>query len=555
MVRKVLTPKQFVAAYQKHGSMKAIWRSSQMSWHQVRQGYLDAVEAGLIDKIPVGNKSREQKKDKKPVVDGRVKRIKTRKVKSPSRGVKRSIYTSAQNNTRIHEAFWRNLLALREKLDATLHVGTFTYKKDAYGKKSVKRGKGPTPEDAADLWYDERLEPYICDERVEVAPGLIWCGEMNILPTAKKPLSDLDSYTGRKSGIFPHVKMAMESVASGKREPTKFNYTTGAVTVRNYIQKKAGLKAEFHHAYGALLVEVNSNGDWFVRQLWADSDGTFYDMDLKVRAGKVTSGHRAEVILWGDIHVEMIDPAVRRLAWGRGGMLDTLRPKEQHMGDVVDFRRRSHWDIKDPHIMFRRHVEGQEDVGGEMRDADVFLRAACRPWCKTVIIESNHHKHIGRWLKDEDGRKDPVNAEFWLGLNARVYGSIRHRPGAPVNFLKEAMRLVSDRSYVNLRFLDQDESHIICPDANGGIECGMHGDKGPGGKGGTPEGYAKMGRKANVAHTHKAGIYLGVATAGTCSTTEPDWMEGPNAHSHSHVVTYQNGKRAIYTMFNGGWRA
>ena len=38
-------------------------------------------------------------------------------------------------------------------------------------------------------------------------------------------------------------------------EATKFNYSTGTVTQRNYIAKKEGLKAEFHHQYGALIVD------------------------------------------------------------------------------------------------------------------------------------------------------------------------------------------------------------------------------------------------------------------------------------------------------------
>jgi hypothetical protein len=147
-------------------------------------------------------------------------------------------------------------------------------------------------------WAPE-IDNYHSDERLEIAPGLVWCGEQNIIPTAERPLRGLEVYTGRKSGIIPHVKIAMESIPSSKHAPTKFNYTTGTVTQRNYIQRKAGLKAQFHHCYGALLVEVDADGNWFCRQINADSDGMIYDLDICVHGKVLTTGNNVEAITWG----------------------------------------------------------------------------------------------------------------------------------------------------------------------------------------------------------------------------------------------------------------
>jgi hypothetical protein len=84
----------------------------------------------------------------------------------------------------------------------------------------------------------------------------------------------------------------MKSVASVKSDPTKFNWTTGTVTLRNYIQKKAGQKAEFHHCYGALLVEVDSTGAWGVRQLLADELEVY---DPERRLASFLSRHEADL--------------------------------------------------------------------------------------------------------------------------------------------------------------------------------------------------------------------------------------------------------------------
>ncbi|KKK55344.1 hypothetical protein LCGC14_3075480, partial [marine sediment metagenome] len=202
--------------------------------------------------------------------------LSARDIALPAAGkVRRYILTCAQNNTHLNEPVWRNLLALARHYDAAVMVSRFVYDKRTHS--NMDKDKfAPGRADPSEVSWAPEIVPYLCDERVELAPSLVFCGEMNILPTAVRPLSGIEAYTGRKSGIFPHVKVAMESVPSGKYEGTKINYTTGTVTQRNYIQRKAGLKADFHHVYGGLLVEVDGDGNWFARQLNADGEGTIY---------------------------------------------------------------------------------------------------------------------------------------------------------------------------------------------------------------------------------------------------------------------------------------
>ena len=78
---------------------------------------------------------------------------------------------------------------------------------------------------------------------------------------------------------------------------------------------------------------------------------------------------------------------------------------------------------------------------------------------------------------------------------------------------------------------------------------------GPNGAQGGANAYAKMGRKANVGHTHQAGIRDGIYTGGTLSYLDLGYNRGPSSWSHSNIITYVNGKRTIITMWNGKWRA
>ena len=515
-------------------------------------GNVSAVARELgVSRGTVHHHARKLGLGKKPLVDGTVDGLKTESWPLPRRGqVKRYIVTSAQNNTSLNQPVWRNLVALAEHFDAQILVGTFSYNKQAYGKLSVKRGtkRGETTE--LDMWFAEELLPHIIDKRVELAPGLVWCGEINILPTAKRPLSGFETYTGRKSGIFPHAKFAMQSVASMPEEPTKFNYTTGTVTKKNYIQKRAGLAAEHAHGYGGLMVEVDDKGRWFVRQLSADSKGKLYDLDVMVEGGVVYENERVAAITWGDIHSALLDEVVREIAWGEGGMLDTLRPEFQFMHDVLAGLKINHHEWRNPHEQFRLHVEGWDSVHDELVDAAAFLSTAERDWCSTQVVWSNHDSPwIERWLRECDYRQDPKNAELFLELQHRKYRAIREKD-TDFNILEYALR--NRGCPEDTEFLGESDSFTIC---RGQIECGMHGHLGPDGARGVPLGLSKMGRKANTAQTHSAGITDGLYVAGSSTRMSMGFNRGPSSWSHSHIVTYPNGKRAIVTMWDGKWRA
>jgi len=565
---KVETPEQFVKAYNKHGSINAVWHKEGMSSYTVARGlYVKAVKQGLMDPLPLGRKpvnmTRVDTTPKSPQPSapkdkgGRIRALPTKNFELPPKGeIRRYFFGCAQNNTRLPQAMWHNLLALAEHYNAEVHIARFTYVKSGLGASGDKARVTQKQElyGGIDMWWDPDLIPYLSDERVEVAPGLVWCAEMNILPTASNPLSGLEVYTGRKSGIFPHVKIAMQSVPSGKNEPVKFNYTTGTVTMRNYIQKKAGLKAEFHHCYGALLVEVDHEGSWWCRQLNADSSGTIYDMNVRARAGKVTVGHRVDSIYWSDIHIVEANKNHVELAFGKGGMKDQLRPKAEFMGDIISFKARSHHEMKDPHTMYMRHVQGIDDAKVEVKMAGDFIRGLVRSWCRTYAVNGNHERHLGRWLKEHDGRKDPLNVMFWLDMQKLVYEYIL-AGGVEPNFLDLALSIVDAGSRKGIKFLDEDESVIRCEDAHGGIECGSHGDRGPRGARGSARGFAKMGRKRNIGDKHGAMIMDGVYIAGTFSVDDPDWTRGPSDWTCSQIVTYPNGKRAIVTFWDGKFRA
>lgn len=457
-------------------------------------------------------------------------------------GTKRFILTSAQNNTFIHEDFYQSLLNASNFYNAKLIIGTYTYNKNGF--QSLVKDDGE--------WYDSRIKKYILNDPAQLADELVWCGELNILPTAVNPMSGLQNYTKSSSAIIPHAKMQMESIPSKLNELPKFLYTTGSITKRNYIQKKSGQKASFYHVFGALLVEIDDDGDWFVRQLVAENEtGSFYDLNnLFTPEGTYQDLSTVEAINWGDIHSEKRDESCFKNSFEKKNtsILDILKPKYQFVHDVLDFESRNHHNIKDPYEMFRLYSLGKDCVENNLKTVISTLKSMERKFSDIIVVSSNHDLALQKWLKNSDYRSDPVNALLFLELQFEAYKSLKdNKYFSPLEYY---IRNKSDIK--NIKFLKTDESFIIC--GKNGIECGQHGHNGVNGSKGTIDSFKKFGLRINLGHSHSAGIKDGVFQAGVSGLLDMNYNEGPSTWSHSHIITYKNEKRTIITMKNGKWK-
>jgi len=472
---------------------------------------------------------------------------------APKRGVKTFILSSAQNGTEVAEPFFSNLKAYAEHLGAEILISGYTYNKSLFENHSKVEAD-----------YHPDVKPYLVDRQQNIGERLIFCANMNTLPTASDPLSGFETYTRSKWGVFPHPRICLKSIPVMLHQKPKQIMTTGSVTLPNYVQKKAGIKAEFHHVIGAVLVEIDKDGDTFCRHLIADKTGSFQDLDTVVMNGRVDEFEPVEAITWGDIHAERLDPKILKGAWGltndleRVGdptfwsMVDTLEPRFQFFHDVLDMRRRNHHNVRDPHFRFEMWVNGTESVREEIERVAKFLVQTERNGT-SYVVDSNHDRALVRWLKEADYKTDPVNATFFLECQAATYAAIERRDATfkPLKAAMQNMGLHLD----NIVFLDRTDSFVICEES-GGIECAMHGDQGANGAGGSVNSFAKMGSKANIADHHGATIYEGIYQAGhSCMRDMVYNRGGLTSWSPSHIVTYPNGKRTIVTMVGEKWRA
>lgn len=513
-----------IEAYQKHGSLAAAARALGRSKTAVQQAI-----------------ARARRK-----LDERV-------VAVDSARVRLWLLTSAQDDTEVHRPFWNNLLTYARHIGAEIVVGGFTYQKGLYEDHQTRTAA-----------FAAEVQLYLRHDNVDLGPAVFFA-KMNILPTAIKPLSGLETHARGKHGIFPHAKIQLVSVPS---TVTGVGYahqmTTGACTVPNYIEKKAGQKAEFHHQIGATIVEVDGAGRFFARQIIATDDGSFQDLDVVVKRGEVTKGHRVEAITWGDVHREKIDPVVAQACWGidvktdtvepGDTMLDVLRPRHQFFHDLLDFMTRNHHSRDNHHFRFRMIAQGTDRVEDGVAACARFLRLSERPWCVSVVVPSNHHDAYERWLREADPRKDPANALFWFRSNAAVYEAIE-RGDSDFDVFRWALIRADPREMEDIIFPPRGGSYVVCQ-AAGGIECAYHGDEGVNGARGSAQNLIRVASRMNIGHSHSPSILDGIYVAGLCGLMDQDYNNPTlSSWSHTQIVTYTSGKRTLVTLVDGKWRA
>lgn len=443
------------------------------------------------------------------------------------------ILTCAQNNTYVHKELLASLEVLKERYDGEIIVSTCTYNKSGF-----QGNKEPE-------WFDPAIVPFIRNDPLILAEGLQWRGELNILPTASKPLDSFKVYTGLDSLIIPHVKAQTVGCAVRKTDKPKFAYTTGAITQRNYIQKTAGQKASFNHIFGALVVEIDKDGTWFAFRINAESDtGNFYLHDTYYTPEGYTTGHNIAVLNGPDAHICNMSDKIAKLMY-HGGMLDEFKPKYFIWNDTYNGTTNNRHEKDNPRARLRNFLQNTECVKSEVKATSDFLYKSQRPFCTNIINYANHDTIVERWADEEDWRDcKAVNMVYLLECQLRLAKNAKNEN----YYLFESIMQAANPG-MSAKFLRCDESFEVL-----GIEMGSHGHIGISGSRGTDNSFVSMGLKFNKGHTHRAFEFNGVYCAGV-SNLEQGYNKGGTCWSVTAIVTYTNGKRSLYTERNGKYKA
>ncbi len=453
------------------------------------------------------------------------------------------IITAAQNATPVHEVFWECLQTAAKHRGAELIVVPLRYKNPT---------STWTASQANEERWDVKVLPYLWNVRKVLNENLVLLADIKVQPTAVEPLTGFDAISGSSSAILGHTKMQLKSIATPSNKMAKILTTTGACTVENYTDSRAGALGKFHHSLSALIVEVKGR-KFFIRQLHFDrKTESFTDLDTRYYVSRVTKAPRPEALVLGDLHVDAIDPSVERATFGPGGIVPTLKPKHLVFHDTLDSYAVNPHHNGNPFNAIAKMQAGRSSIEEEVRRACIFVRERTTGDIVSVIVPSNHDDMLARWIVAHDWRQNPVNASFYLraalemvkGTRMTEIGTVYPSP-FPMIFPSMV------KSMEGIRLLKPDESFTLA-----GVELSMHGDRGPGGARGSIKNLRRIGIKSIIGHSHRPGIEEGTVQVGTSTNLRLEYTVGsPSAWLNAHCVLHADGKRQLIVILSGHWRS
>jgi len=443
------------------------------------------------------------------------------------------VITWAQNATPVHQGFLNALCSYAAHNRGRLLVIPGRYKNPT---------STWTASQMNEQWWYRQVVPYLCNSRINLCENLMYLGDIVIQPTAVFPLSGMESLSHEESSIIGHPKLAFRAISTPHQKMPKILATTGAVTRENYTDTKAGKKGDFHHVYGALVVQVRGKL-FYLRHLNARKDGAFCDLDKAYYPnGRVESCGPYAGLVFGDIHVDAADPKVVDASFK--SLVPRLNPKVLVFHDLLDAYAVNPHHLGNPFIKVAKHSAGRDVIEREIGRAVDFLREYTKGH-DAIVVPSNHDDMFARWMRRVDWRDDPANAEFYLKTalymvqKQIIDGTGTHTPD-PFKYWVDQAKLK------NVVCLERNQSYLIS-----GIEVGLHGHEGPDGRKGTLYNLSRLGAKVISGHSHSPGIEAGHYKTGTMTPLHLEYTGPVGSWLNAHVSIDPFGKRHLHLCIDG----
>lgn len=456
-----------------------------------------------------------------------------------SKQTKRYIVTAAQNGTPVHEAFFQSLLVAAKSLGAELLVIPIRYKNPT--------SRWTLSQANAEHW-DVSLQPYLYNGRRKLNANLVLLGDIKTVPTASSPLTGFDAISGGESAILGHTKLQLKVVPTPSNKLPKILTTTGAVTVLNYTDSKAGKIGEFHHMLGAVIVELEDK-IFHMRHVSADAKtGEFTDLATRYTPTGAHAAPRPCALVMGDTHVDYIDPKVEEATFGKGGIVESLNPQTLVWHDLLDGYSCNPHHGQNPFNRIAKRKADRDDVGAEVRRAVSFVTSHTTGDRQSIVVASNHNDFLRRWIVGTDWRSDPVNAEFYLKTALQMVQRTQlddsgTRTPDPFAYW------ISRAGHPGVRVLAVDEPYQLA-----GVDLGQHGELGPNGARGSITNLRRIGARSIIGHSHVPGIDEGAMQVGTSTRLRLEYNAGPSSWLNAHALVHADGKRQLIFIIDGHWR-
>ena len=356
---------------------------------------------------------------------------------------------------------------------------------------------------------------------------------------------------GQRNGsyIFASPKQFLEHVATGS-DPHKMSHaimTPGAITLPNYeddryMAQRLSYIAEHDHVMGGIIVEIENNRTFHFRQFQFLEDGSFVDFNKRYFSDGTEEFVNISMV-GGDLHLHPVTLNT--------SVFNTVTKfcKEYKVSDffahdMFDGYSISHHDFSKVLKLGKKSYQNNMSLENEIRYGGKKLNMILDSIKGRIIrVKSNHDEFVEKWLEPGHFVRDFQNQRLGVRLADEWYDG--------EDPLKYAYKKYGEiENFDRIIWLQRDSDYKIS-----GIECGKHGDKGPGQSAATLRSLEKAYGNCFVGHGHSAAILRGVWMTGTFSHQVLEYSEGhPNNKTNSFGLISDFGTRQLVNIINGKYK-
>ena len=454
--------------------------------------------------------------------------------------LKSIVITSAKNNTDTHRGFYETLLTYVKHNDCDFYILPTRHK---------NMGEEYIPD------FDNLIQDHLLQTSLEFPSyNLKIFGNLKLSASLENPLSGLDPMSKGSSLIIGHPQVQLRTLPRIHEDYPPILATTGSVSIKSYKDTKPGVKANFNHAYSAIVIEFDEvDGNKFVhlRHLnYDESTDGLYDLNTFYAPGGMVQviDDAALALVTGDEHAIFADKQVEKATYSNtDSIVNTLKPAIIVRHDVLDAHSISHHHKNDFITRYQKQQDGSQSLQAELDITLNYLDRTTPDGVTSFIVQSNHNEHLHRWLNECDPKKEPWNAKLYHRLMYAVLDGIDNGKTVldPFQLYCEAMF----EGKKNIRFIGRTDKFELLD-----IWLGSHGDVGNNGSRGSRQQFSILPSKSIIGHSHSPGIEKGCYQVGTSSNLRLSYNVGASNWHHCHCIVHDNGKRQLIFITYGKYR-
>lgn len=376
------------------------------------------------------------------------------------------------------------------------------------------------------------------------------------------PVTGLQRLSQKDGGfIYASPKQRLQYVPIDAHKLPHPVRSTGAITIPDYdtdkyMSKRTAYVAEFDHVMGALIVELDKDEKYYIREIQAEpKTGRFIDLCKYYFPNGAVKDVSADLVM-GDWHSGETEPVVKEATKKLCKSLD-IRYLFGH--DLCNGKFNNHHDktkqITRARLAQQNKITLVDELITVIEDINDILTW---PIKKVIWVKSNHDEVLHGYLQEGRQNLDPLNYRLASQLVKPFIDGVDPLHYALKNLDKLEKSMVTGKTDKKIpvikdlnrvQFLQRDESFRVA-----GIELGAHGDVGPNGSRGSMAGFEKSYGACVVGHSHTPEILRNVWRVGTKSIRRPSYTSGASSWMWTDCLVYSNGARQFINYIDGKWR-